>query len=59
MQRSLFNVPACSERVPAWQAGALGEPAQSSHFNQCILVLAMDFLASTALHSGSQSLFQE
>lgn len=35
----------------------LEEPAQSTHFNLCILVLAMGLLAYKSLHSGSQSSF--
>lgn len=58
MQRSLFNVPACSAEQNVsllGRQGQLEEPAQSSHFNRCILVLAMGFLAYKSLHSGSQS----
>lgn len=59
MQRSLFNVPACSAEHNVsllGRQGQLEEPAQNSHFNHCILVLAMGFLAYRSLHSGSQSL---
>lgn len=36
--------------------GQMEEPEQNSLFNHWILGLAMDFLASMCLHSGSQSL---
>lgn len=58
-RRSQFYVPA--RRVernvsPIGKHGQMEEPEQNSRFNHCILVLAMGFLASISLHSGSQSL---
>lgn len=58
-QRSPFSVPARGVKrnmSPIGRHGQMEEPEQNSRFNHCILVLAMGFLASISLHSGSQTL---